>query len=182
MVLLCKSLRACGGDEAVPKIEMPSLARVRELPELVRHVVPPEWEDMNGHVNVQHYTALYDMSSDPFMGMMGITAEHVRDTRVGIFDLEHHVWFLEEMRVGDMVTGHACIVERGPKRMLAVMFIVDETRERLASVLEVVSTTSDLDARRTIAIPPPLATRLDKLIEEQRARGWPPPRSGALSV
>ena len=135
------------GGQAVPKVEMPSLAQVRELPELVRHVVPPEWEDLNGHVNVQHYTALYDMSGYPFMDMMGITAEQVRETRVGMFDLEHHIWFLDEMHVGDVVTGHACIVERGPKRVLSVMFIVDETRERLASVLEVVSTTADLDAR-----------------------------------
>jgi acyl-CoA thioester hydrolase len=166
----------------VPRVEMPSMAQVRELPELMRHTVPPSWEDMNGHVNVQHYTALYDMAGYPFMDLMGITAAQVRDDRIGLFDLEHHVWFLDEMHVGDVVTGHACLVERGPKRVLSVMFIVDETRGRLASALEVVSSTAHLDTRRTVALPPSWAMRIDGLIAEQRARGWMPPRSGALSV
>lgn len=164
------------------RVQMPTVDQVRELPELVRYVVPATWEDLNGHVNVQHYTALYDMAGYPFMDMMGISAEYVRDSRVGMFDLEHHIWFLDEMHVGDVVTGHACLVARGPKRVLSVMFIIDETRNRLASVLEVISTTADLDARRTIAIPEPLALRIDELIAEQNSRSWKAPTSGSLVV
>jgi len=161
---------------------MPTVDQVRELPELVRYVVPPSWEDMNGHVNVQHYSALYDMAGYPFMDMMGISAESVRQSRVGMFDLEHHIWFLDEMHVGDVVTGHACLVARGAKRVLSVMFIIDETRNQLASVLEVVSTTADLDARRTIAMPEALAARIDELIAEQKSRQWQAPTSGSLNV
>jgi hypothetical protein len=62
------------------------------------------------------------------------------------------------------------------------MFIIDETRNRLASVLEVISTTADLDARRTIAIPEPLTTRIDELIAEQNVRSWVAPSSGSLIV
>jgi hypothetical protein len=62
------------------------------------------------------------------------------------------------------------------------MFIIDETRNRLASVLEVISTTADLDARRTMAIPEPLATRIDELIAEQNSRSWKAPSSGSLIV
>ncbi len=170
------------GGFNLARVQMPTVDQVRELPELVRHVVPSSWEDLNGHVNVQHYTALYDMAGYPFMEMMGISAEYVRDSRVGMFDLEHHIWFLDEMHVGDVVTGHACLVARGPKRVLSVMFIIDETRNRLASVLEVISTTADLDARRTMAIPEPLATRIDELIAEQNSRSWKAPSSGALVV
>ena len=161
---------------------MPSVAQVRELPVLIRHTVPPHWEDLNGHVNVQHYTELYDMAGYPFMELMGISAPQVHESRIGMFDLEHHVWFLDELHVGHVVTGHACLVERGPKRALSVMFIVDETRGRLASAIEVISSTAHLDTRRTVAIPSPLAARLDELIIEQQARRWIPPRSGALSV
>jgi len=164
------------------RVQMPTVAQIRELPELVRHVVPPAWEDFNGHVNVQHYTALYDMAGYPFMDMMGITADYIRESRVGLFDLEHHIWFLDEMHVGDVVTGHACLVDRGPKRVLSVMSIIDETRDRLASVLEVISTTADLEARRTIAIPEALALRFDALIAAQRARSWQAPSSGSLTI
>ena len=164
------------------RVEMPTVEQVRELPQLVRYVVPKSWEDLNGHVNVQHYTALYDMAGYPFMDMMGISEAYVRESRVGLFDLEHHIWFLDEMHVGDVVTGHACLVARGPKRVLSVMFIIDETRNRLASVLEVISTTADLEARRTMIIPEALATRIDALIAEQKARGWSAPSSGSLKI
>jgi hypothetical protein len=49
-------------------------------------------------------------------------------------------------------------------------------------VLEVISTTADLDARRTMAIPEPLATRIDELIAEQNSRSWKAPSSGSLIV
>ena len=155
------------GGFNLARVQMPTVDQVRELPELVRHVVPSSWDDMAGY---------------PFMDMMGISAEYVRDSRVGMFDLEHHIWFLDEMHVGDVVTGHACLVARGPKRVLSVMFIIDETRNRLASVLEVISTTADLDARRTMAIPEPLAIRIDELIAEQNSRSWKAPSSGSLIV
>ena len=37
----------------------PSVAQVRELNILAEHTIPKEWEDQNGHVNVQHYQTLY---------------------------------------------------------------------------------------------------------------------------
>ena len=93
------------------RIEMPTTAQVRELPELVRIRVPREWEDMNGHVNVQYHVAMYNECTDPILAMLGIDQEWVRTERVGLFDLEHHIWYQNEVHVGDEV-GCACAFRR----------------------------------------------------------------------
>jgi acyl-CoA thioester hydrolase len=34
---------------------MPTVEQVLELPALMEKLIPPEWQDLNGHVNVRHY-------------------------------------------------------------------------------------------------------------------------------
>lgn len=163
-------------------VSMPTVEQLGDLPELIRHVVPSAWQDMNGHVNVQHYTQLYDMAGYPLMKLIGVDEDYVRSRNVGLFDLEHHVWFLNEIHVGDVVTGRACFVARSAKRVLSVMFIVNETRRSLASALEVISTTADLRSRKTIEIPTDIGANVDTLIAQQRTCRWTPPSSGSLKI
>lgn len=160
---------------------MPTLEQVLELPATLRLTIPPTWEDRNGHVNVQHYTALYDLAGDPFMLSMGIDESYARDRRIGFFDLEHHTWFLDEIHVGHEVTAHSCLVARSLKRIQGLLFIVDATRGRLASALEFLSSAVDLETRRTTPIPAEVAQTVDRLIAEQRARGWALPTCGTLA-
>ena len=44
---------------------MPTVAQVDDLPPLLEKVIPPEWQDLNGHVNVRHYLELSDAASWP---------------------------------------------------------------------------------------------------------------------
>jgi acyl-CoA thioesterase FadM len=161
---------------------MPTPAQVRELPEVLRMRVPAEWEDMNGHVNVQHYTGMYDRAGSAMMAMLGIDEDWVRRGRVGLFDLEHHVWFIDEVHVGDEVTVHACFTARNAKRAQGVVFLLDETRGRLASALEFLSTAANLDTRRTVTWPEAVARHFDAEIGRVASLGWAVPSSGAISV
>ena len=164
------------------RIEMPTTAQVRELPELVRIRVPREWEDMNGHVNVQYHVAMYNECTDPILAMLGIDQEWVRTERVGLFDLEHHIWYQNEVHVGDEVGVHARFVVRNAKRMQGVVIMLNATRDCIASVIEFVCAAADLDARRTVTWPVRLAARLDAVIDEHESLAWPAPRSGAIAV
>ena len=161
---------------------MPSLAQVRELTEVLRMQVPPEWEDLNGHVNVQHYTGMYDRAGTAMMALLGIGEDWVRSTRVGLFDLEHHIWFLDELHVGDEVAVHACFTGRNAKRIQGVVFLVDLTRGRLASAMEYLSTAANLDTRRTVPLPEEVARGLDGLIARVATLDWVVPSSGAISL
>ena len=162
--------------------EMPTLSQVDLLPALLTHRPPMEWQDINGHVNVQHYVHLYDLAGYPLLESLGIDAEFVRVRRRGLFDLEHHVWYLRELHVGDEVTVHCYLLARSVKRLHGVMFLANRSRQQVASALEFLSTVADLDARSTAPIPPDIAMRVDARIEHDRRVGWPAPTCGAMGV
>jgi acyl-CoA thioester hydrolase len=160
---------------------MPTVEQVQELPTLMEKVIPPQWQDLNGHVNVRHYLELYDAASWPMLAAIGLDEKVFTEQRQGMFDLEHHLWYLAEMHVGDTVTVHWRIIARGVKRFHGVMFIVNRTRGRLASVFEFLSTGADLAARRTAPLPAAFAGQLDRLIAENSRLTWPAPVCGVMA-
>jgi len=103
---------------------MPTVAQVCELPSLMEKVIPAAWLDLNGHVNVRHYLELYDAASWPMLAALGVDERLFLERRQGLFDLEHHLWYLDELHVGDTVTVHSRILDRTAKRYHGVMFIV----------------------------------------------------------
>lgn len=163
-------------------VPMPTVAQVCELPSLMEKVVPAGWQDLNGHVNVRHYLELYDAASWPMLAAFGLDATMFTERRQGLFDLEHHLWYLSELHVGDVVTVHSRFVARSAKRFHGVMFVVDRTRQRLASVFEYVSTGADLDARRTAPLPAEFAAQLDLAIAGHSRLAWAPPTCGVMSA
>jgi acyl-CoA thioester hydrolase len=164
------------------KTVLPTPDQVRQLPELLRLRVPPEWEDLNGHVNVKHHLGMYDLTNDPLLEMLGISEDWVRTERVGMFDLEHHIWYQNEVHVGDEVALFIRITERNLKRLQGIVFLLNVSQDRLASAVEFVSTGANLETRRTMPLPAHIAERLDDLIRQQATLDWPAPRSGAISI
>ena len=160
----------------------PTAAEVRQLPILTKQLIPPEWEDQNGHVNVQFYLALYEMSGWPLLESLGIDRSYFEERRLGIFDLEHHIRYLNELHVGDAVTLHGRMLSRNDKRMHGMLFIVNDERHVLAATLEYVASSANLLERRTDAFPGDVAERLDALIEADRQLSWPAPVCGVMSV
>jgi acyl-CoA thioester hydrolase len=163
-------------------VAMPTVEQVIELPSLMEKVIPPEWQDLNGHVNVRHYLELYDAASWPMLAAIGLDETTFLDRRQGLFDLEHHLWYLDELHVGDTVTVHWRFIARTVKRFHGVMFVVNRTRLRLASAFEYVSSGADLDARRTAPLPAEFAAQLDRLIAEHARLPWPAPVCGVMAA
>lgn len=164
------------------RAQMPTPAQVRQLPELVRVVVPREWEDLNGHVNVQHHLTMYNLTTDPLLEQLGISEDWVRTERCGLFDLEHHIWYLNEVHVGDEISLHLRMTARNTKRVLGAVYLLNVTRDALASVIEFVSAAADLDARRTMPLPPVIAERIDDAIGACARLDWAAPASGAIAI
>lgn len=163
-------------------VAMPTVEQVIELPSLMEKVIPPEWQDLNGHVNVRHYLELYDAASWPMLAAIGLDEKAFVERRQGLFDLEHHLWYLDELHVGDTVTVHWRFIARTVKRFHGVMFVVNRTRQRLASTFEYVSSGADLDARRTAPLPAEFAAQLDRLIAEHARLAWPAPVCGVMAA
>lgn len=164
------------------KVAMPGVDEVEALAPLADLVVPPAWEDLNGHVNVMHYLELSALATGPMLAELGIDEAQVRRQRRGLFDIEHHIWYLHELHVGDRVSLHVRYLARSAKRFHGNLFIVNRTRRRLASVFEFVTTGADLDTRRAAALPAQVIARLDALIAAHGRLGWPAPQSGVLAA
>ena len=161
---------------------MPTAVQLEPLPVLARVRVPPEWEDLNGHVNVQHHLGMYDMTSDAMLQLLGVSADWVRDQQVGLVDLEHHIWFRRELHVGDEVTLHLRITGLNERRVQGVVFLRNVQSGEVASAIEFLSIAVDLANRRAIPVPSGIHSRLVELLLEHEALDWPAPRCGSISV
>lgn len=163
-------------------IEVPTIEQVDALGPLLERQVPPEWEDLNGHVNVRHYLDLYNEAGDGMLAQLGVGPEYFRTERRGFFDLEHHVWYLAEMHVGDRVTVHMRYIARSAKRFHGVVFVVNRTRRNIASVLEYVASGADLTTRRSAPFPPNVSQRLDAIVAAHASLPWPAPVCGSMQA
>jgi len=159
-----------------------ALDQLASLPVVYRTVIPPAYEDQNGHMNMRWYLAVYDEAGDAMYPMLGLTAEYFASSGMGGFDLEHHLWYPAEVRIGDSVVIRARILARSAKLMHYMMFLVNETRGVLSSLFECVHAHADLRQRRTAPFPSPVAARIDALIAAHCALTWPAPVSGAMGV
>jgi acyl-CoA thioester hydrolase len=160
---------------------IPTLEQIDELPVLLRERIPLEWEDVNGHVNIQYYMRLYSEAGGPLFEAFGIDPQRDRHSRWGLFDLEHHLWYLNELHVGDDVTLHCRLIGRTAKRFHGTILLVNRTRARLASAMEFLGTGADRELRTTAALPAGVAERIDALIERHRTLTWAFPVSGVIA-
>ena len=164
-----------------PTRSRPTFEQVRALPELHRRVVPPEFEDFNGHMSIAHHMAIQNEAGPKFLEVMGLTEEHLAERRTSIFDAEHHLLYMGEVMVGDEVAVHGRMIGRSEKAVHGIAFLADLTREELSSTLEWVSIHVDLDSRRPAPWPDDLAALIDDAIARDDA-GWEPPLCGSMGV
>jgi acyl-CoA thioester hydrolase len=159
-----------------------SFENISVLPVLLTRKIPPEWEDSNGHVNIQYYLALVEQSGWPMLESIGLGESYFRERRRGLFDLEHHLRYLAELHVGDQVTVHSRMLDRSEKRLHGMMFILNQSRRQLSCTLEYITSGADLDTRRTAPFPDDIALRFDQIIEQHALLDWTPGVCGVMAA
>ena len=159
----------------------PKIEQLRELPVQLNMAIPPEWEDRNGHVNVQFYLALYELGGWVVLEEIGVDEDWFSRHQVSQFDLEHHLNYRAELKVGDQVSTYSRVLGRTEKRFHGMYFLVNETSGRLAATLEYITASVDMNTRRTTPFREELASGLDQLIDKHRALGWTAPVCGTLN-
>jgi acyl-CoA thioester hydrolase len=162
------------------KSAFPTLPEVTKLPQDVHLVVPPEWEDRNGHVNVQYYLRLYELGGWRILERAGFDEDWFNRCNISFFDLENHLRYLAEINVGDTVSGYSRLVGVSDKRLHGMYLIVNETQSRLAAVIEYVTAMIDMRVRRTAAFPEELSDGLGALLARHRKLSWPAPSNGFM--
>lgn len=164
------------------RIRFPEIAEVRQLTRSLSMTVPAEWQDRNGHVNVQYYLRLYELGGYEMLDEVDLNGFYMSQTEYGLFDFEHHLNFRAELHVGDQVSTYNRILNMHHKRFQGMYFIVNDSREQLACTIEYVSACVNLQSRRTMAFPEILHSGLQGLAQKHQTLSWPAPVCGAMRI
>lgn len=159
----------------------PGPAQVRELPLQLRMDIPPDWEDRNGHVGVRYFLELFAMGAWRVLEEIGVDGDWFERSGRSQFDLEHHLYYRSEIRVGDSVSTYNRVLGRSARRFHGLYLVVNDTAGQLAATLEYVTAGIDMKRRRMAAFPEDLASGLDRLIEKHRGLSWPAPLCGVMT-
>ena len=160
----------------------PTTSKIRQLPVQVSMNVPPEWEDRNGHVNVQYYQTLYELGGYQILEEVDCGESFLDAHHFGLFDLEHHLNYRSEILVGDRVSTYNRMLDTNERRFHGMYFVVNDSRDALACTLEYMTAGVDLQTRRTAPFPHELLQGVRLLTEKHRLLDWAAPACGTMGV
>jgi acyl-CoA thioester hydrolase len=155
---------------------------LNSLPITTQKIIPAEYIDIMGHVNVMWYIHIFDRGTRSLFNSFGFGEEYVRRTGMGSFALESHIRYLGEVRQGEAVTVRSRILARSEKTIHFFHFMVRDHDAALAATIEVLGAHADLTRRKVVPFPPEVLEKLDPLLEAHRRLPWDAPTCGFIGV
>ena len=158
------------------------LASLATLPVYHRKIIPSDYEDVMGHMNIRWYFDLFARSGRKFFKAHGLDEDYFRDGKFGVFALKHFIQYFAEVRVGQAIGVHARLIARSDKRFHFMQFMINETTTQLASTFEALITHADLKIRRSAPMPAHIVKKLDATLAGDETLDWEAPISGAMTL
>jgi acyl-CoA thioester hydrolase len=159
----------------------PTYEQLAELPAYTQQPVPVPFEDANGHLNVRHYTGIASEGLDESLAAHGIPQNWPLHGHA-CFSAEHHLTYLAELRTGVRLSSRVRLLGRSERAAHALVYLLDDTNERLSFVMEEIFLHIDLGTRKTAPWPEDVAEALDREIAAQSDLPWEPDVSGSLHL
>jgi acyl-CoA thioester hydrolase len=159
----------------------PTYEQLASMPAYAEQPVPIAFEDVNGHLNVRHYTGIASEGLDESLVELGIPQNWPAQGHA-CFSAEHHLVYLAELRTGDRMSARVRLLGRSERAAHALVYLLDESHRRLSYVMEEVFLHIDMETRRTAPWPDDVAAALDGRISEHAALPWEADVSGSLSL
>lgn len=161
---------------------LPTYDQVLALPSGGRRSVPPEYGDANGHLNVRHHLALYDDAEWALFEPMGAGASAAEAGEGGVFALEQHLTYRQEVLVGEDVEVKVRVLRRSGPLLHLVSYLAVHTRRVVAGSMEGLEGWVDFGTRRLAPFPELAASALDVHITDAAALPWSPELSGSITL
>ena len=129
-----------------------------------RGAVYPWHCDQVGHMNVMWYVGKFDEATWQFFNVLGLTPSFFRTTMRGMAAVDQHVSYIQELRVGDVVSVRTTLLEIKEKSIrFAHEMTSDESNEVVArTTLKVVH--MDTDARKSCAFPEQIVAKAASML------------------
>jgi acyl-CoA thioester hydrolase len=148
--------------------------------ELARGRVGPEHIDYNGHMNVVHYRAAFDASTDVLFAYLGLGPDDY-NARTGatLMVVEEHTRYHAELAEGARYRIAARLVGHSAKKLHYLLAMEHLDRGVLAATHEELALHVDLAARRSSSLPAAALAAIEAL-EAAQADLPPPPDLGRV--
>ena len=160
----------------------PTYEQLVGLPAHVEQPVPMPFEDINGHLNVRHYIGIASEGLDESLVDCGIPLTWPLTSGHACFSAEHHCTYLHELHTGNQMSARVRLLGRSERAAHALVYLLDETNERVCFVMEEIFLHIDLADRLTAPWPADVAAALDQRIAEHRELGFDSPVQGCLAL
>jgi acyl-CoA thioesterase FadM len=159
----------------------PTYDQLAPLPAYVEQPVPIAFEDVNGHLNVRHYTGIASEGIDEALVEVGIAPNWPAKGHA-CFSAEHHLTYIAELRTGDRMSARVRLLGRAERAAHALVYLLDESHQRVSFVMEEIFLHIDMETRRTAPWPEDVAAAIDRRVAEHAALPWEPDTSGCLAL
>lgn len=160
----------------------PTYDQLVSLPAFAVQPVPTAFEDFNGFLNVRHYLGIGSEGLDESLYDVGISQNWPVASGFACLSAEHHLTYLHELKTGDDMSVRVRLVGRSERAAHAVVYVLDDTNQRVACVFEEIFLCVKLDQRKTAPWPPGVAEGLDRRVAEHAEIDWKPALSGTLGL
>ncbi len=118
-----------------------------------RGVVYPAQCDAMGHLNVQHYSAVFDQAMWHLVNHLGYRPSWVIERREGWADVRYLINFRKELRAGELYHAQSTVVKTGRTSLVTEHRIFNSELQELAADVEMTSVYFDLEKRVSLPIP-----------------------------
>ena len=162
--------------------DLPTYDQIVQLPVHLDQVVPQEFIDTNGHMNIRHYFDAASLALWHVCIAAGMDETYHAERNLSLFTVEQHLRYFSEMHVGDRFTVHGRLLDRSDKVLHGMAFVVAPGTRSLACAFEATYVHVDMTTRKSVAMPDDMATRFDAEITRGDELGWAAPVCGAMGV
>lgn len=147
-----------------------------------RDIVRPEWIDHNGHMNMGYYMVVFDLATDAFFALCGLSDAHREREQITTFALEGHINYLAEVREGDPLSFRTWLVDFDEKRIHYFHEMLHAEEGYRASTNELMSLHVSRRTRRAAPMHADLQERLRAIQAAQLASGLDLPAEIGRSI
>ncbi|HZA83806.1 MAG TPA: thioesterase family protein [Actinomycetes bacterium] len=142
--------------------------------------VLPEHIDYNGHMNVVHYRAAFDLATDGLFARLGLGPEdYTAGTGATLMVVEEHTRYHAELAQGERYRILARLVGHSAKKLHYLLVMEHLDRGVVAATHEELALHVDLAARRSTPLPA-AALAAAEALEAAQAHLPPPPDLGRV--
>jgi acyl-CoA thioester hydrolase len=142
--------------------------------------VRPEHIDYNGHMNVVHYRAAFDLATDALFAHLGLAPDdYTAHTGATLMVVEEHTRYHAELAEGARYRILARLVGHSAKKLHYLLVMEHLERGVVAATHEELALHVDLAARRSTPLPA-AALAAAEALEAAQAHLPPPPDLGRV--